>query len=549
MASEFKLLSSLEKIFFNIPEDIKEKVSGSMLKNEIYSFQLAGKGDDDEEQRLKFRVEIESELAPYINMYQIGYVPVLLTTGAIHDHQCDDDYISKENGLYPDYLHRVKDGWIELANRQARSFWVSVEPNGEKVGTYPIVFKFYNEQGEFHSEVCFTLEIIDAALPETSICNTGWFHGDSLAHLHNVEILSDEYYAIVEKYLDIYVKFGHNMILTPIFTPALDMKIGGERLTNQLVKVTVTDGKYSFDFTQLKKWIDMCKRHGIRYFEMAHLFTQWGARHAPKIMATVDGEYRRIFGWETEALSDKYREFLEAMLPELVRFLEQEGVMDYSFFHVSDEPCDDNAELYDRVKKIILQFVPRNRFIDAASSYNFYERGIMDTIIVGINHMQTFLDHDVKGLWAYYCCGQRKDVSNRFMAMPSSRNRILGYQLYKYDIKGFLQWGFNFWHTQLSTKVINPYIETTGGGAFPSGDSFVVYPLDEDGEVVCSLRLYVFNEGMQDMRAMQLLEQLAGREKVLELLEEIQGFAVYPRNSQYILDTREKVNQMIREFV
>ena len=121
--------------------------------------------------------------------------------------------------------------------------------------------------------------------------------------------------------------------------------------------------------------------------------------------------------------------------------------------------------------------------------------------------------------------------------------------VHQLDIKGFLHWGYNFWFTQYSLDVVNPYVDTTAGGAFPSGDSFVVYPLDKAGEVVCSLRLYVFNDGLQDMRAMQLLEQLAGREKVLELLEEIQGFAVYPRKSQYILDTREKVNQMIREFV
>jgi len=46
----------------------------------------------------------------------------------------------------------------------------------------------------------------------------------------------------------------------------------------------------------------MCKEHGIQCFEIAHLFTQWGAKHAPKIMATVDGEYRKIFGWETDSL-------------------------------------------------------------------------------------------------------------------------------------------------------------------------------------------------------------------------------------------------------
>ena len=135
------------------------------------------------------------------------------------------------------------------------------------------------------------------------------------------------------------------------------------------------------------------------------------------------------------------------------------------------------------------------------------------------------------------------------MAMPSYRNRILGQQLYKSGVKGFLHWGFNFWFTQFSLKVLNPYADTSAGGAYQSGDAFVVYPLDEDGEVVCSLRLYVLNEGFQDMRALKLLEQLSDKQNVNELLSEIHGFDEYPRNNQYILELREKVNQEIKKRV
>ena len=37
---------------------------------------------------------------------------------------------------------------------------------------------------------------------------------------------------------------------------------------------------------------------------------------------------------------------------------------------------------------------------------------------------------------AYYCCGEYKAVGNRFLAFPEYRNRILGVQLFKFDIKG-----------------------------------------------------------------------------------------------------------------
>lgn len=548
MRCELKLLNSLEKVFFDKPVNLKEHTSGSMMKNEIYSFQLACYCEDDNPllQRLACGIKVESELEPYIQIYQIGYVPSMLPA---YREGTDEDYITKTPGLFPDPLCKVKDGKIELSNRQARALWITVEPNGKKLGTYPIVLKVMDKWEQLLGEVCFTIEIMDAELPQLELRNTGWFHCDCIAKLHNVEIMSEKYFEILEKYLATYVKFGHNMILTPIFTPPLDTAVGGERPTNQLVDVVIEGGTYSFGFEKLKKWIQICRKNGIRFFEISHLFTQWGAKHAPKIMAVVNGEYKKIFGWETDALGEEYSSFLHAFLPKLVAFLKQEGIMEQCYFHVSDEPKEEHEQQYRAVKELLLPYVKDTQLIDALSGYSFYEKGIVSKPIVSTDHIHTFIENDVKNLWAYYCMGQVKDVANRFMAMPSYRNRILGYQLYKYDIEGFLQWGFNFWFAELSTGIINPYLDTATSGAYPSGDAYLVYPLNQEGEVVCSLRLYVFNEALQDMRALKLLETMAGKEIVLEMLENVEGFTSYPRNTQYIIELREKVNQMIRAYV
>ena len=78
--------------------------------------------------------------------------------------------------------------------------------------------------------------------------------------------------------------------------------------TTQLMDITVeADGSYRFGFEKLDRWIDLCHSVGIKYFEIAHLFTQWGAFKCPKVMATVDGEYKRIFGWETDAKGEEYK--------------------------------------------------------------------------------------------------------------------------------------------------------------------------------------------------------------------------------------------------
>ena len=544
MTYQFQLTNSLEKIMFGKPNGLPEFSCASMLKNEIFSFQLAGYFTSQEYQKTTCTIRIESPIREYISLYREDYVPVMVPSIEIDD---DEDYLTKYPGLFPDPLHRIKDGVIELVNRQTRAFWLTVEPKGAVSGRYPVLLSIFDNANEKIEELRFEIDILDAQLPDAGICNTGWFHGDCLAVLHNVEIMSEEYFSIVEKYLEVYVKFGHNMILTPVFTPPLDTDVGGERPTNQLVDVTVVNGCYKFDFAKLKRWIDLCIRNGIQWFEISHLFTQWGAGHAPKVMASVDGQYRRIFGWETDAQSEVYREFLHAFLPKLVAFLEREQVLDRCYFHISDEPFAQHEAAYRAAREILGQYVAETRLIDAMHEYAFYEKGLIHTPIVTNDHIHVFMEKGVKHLWTYYCMGQRKAVANRFIAMPAYRNRILGSQLYKNETEGFLHWGFNFWFSERSRSVIDPYRDTCAGGGFPSGDPFVVYPLSPDGEVVCSTRLYVFHEGLQDLRALKLLESLTDRQTVLGLLEQIQGFRDYPRNSAYILNLRETVNRMIQE--
>lgn len=118
-------------------------------------------------------------------------------------------------------------------------------------------------------------------------------------------------------------------------------------------------------------------------------------------------------------------------------------------------------------------------------------------------------------------------------------------QLYERDINGFLHWGFNFYNTVLSYRPINPLCVSDAGGAFPAGDSFVVYP-GHNG-AWDSLRLEVFYDALQDRMILKLLESFIGREKVLDLLhnEGVRGWKEYPRDAKWHIMFREKLNKMV----
>jgi hypothetical protein len=338
------------------------------------------------------------------------------------------------------------------------------------------------------------------------------------------------------------------MLLTPVFTPPLDTKPGGERLTVQLVDVHKNNGCYSFGFEKLERWIQLCESHGVEYFEFAHLFTQWGAKAAPKIMACVDGEYKRIFGWETDALGEEYKKFLTAFLPELKALLKNLGIAERCYFHISDEPGLKDLEQYKAVKAMVAPYLAGFAIIDALSDFDFYSHGALTKPIPAVDQIGPFIEAKVAELWAYYCVAQYKNVPNLFISMPSARNRILATMLYKYNIEGFLQWGYNFYNSQYSLNPVNPYITTDAGGAFPGGDSFQVYP-GKDGIPEESLRFMVTAQALYDLRAMQMLEGLAGREAVMEILEgELSQpitFETYPKTDEYILNFRTRINREI----
>ena len=516
------------------------------LRNETISFQVAYAADDADCGLA--RVNVVSPIAGAVRVRKVSLVPCELPAYP----WADENYLSTAPGLYPDLLEELHGGQVRFLPRHWQSVWVDVRVTEDfPAGTFPVRVTFTHAQDG--GELCAaeaSVVVLDAALPALHIPRTEWFHGDCLADYYNVPVFSEAHWAIMGRFVALAVQRDINMILTPHFTPPLDTAKGGERTTIQLVGVRVSGGKYDFDFSLLKRWVDMCRRAGVKFFEMSHLFTQWGAEAAPKIMATVDGEHKRVFGWDTPAVGGEYTRFLRAYLPRLAAALREWGVAGNTVFHVSDEPSLAQYDSYRAAKDSVAAELEGFAIIDALSNHEFYERGAVEVPVVAIDHIGEFLRRGAKPLWSYYCCGQSRGVSNRFMAMPSARARVYGAQLFKFGIAGALHWGYNFYNSQHSLRHLNPYRVTDGGGAFPSGDAFLAYP-GADGMPEESLRMMTMAHAMADLRAMRRLETLAGREHVVNLIEEPLAtpltFDEYPKDDAYFMALRERVNLEIEK--
>ncbi|MFV0519572.1 MAG: DUF4091 domain-containing protein [Lachnospirales bacterium] len=536
---ETRLVSSLVKIFPN--DELKAECLNktSALMGDVVYFQLAVKS---EELAHNVEVTVLSNINEHIEIGYVGLVPSMLPNYGDHD-----EYLLKtEAGLFPDPIYQTNK--ISMVNGQWNSFWVTIKTSDLKADKYEIILNV-NYNNDKVAEEVFTLNLLNVKVSNSSLKHTEWFYFDCIADFHKTEMLSDEHFEIIGKYIDNYVEHGINMILTPLFSPALEMKVNGDRPTVQLVKIFKENEDYYYDFDLLDRFMTICLEKDIKYFEMTHLFSQWGAEYAPKIYAEVDGEQRKIFGWHTRADSDEYKNFLKSFLEALHIFLKKKNLENICYFHISDEPNMSNIEHYKVARDIIKEIGWNVPIFDALSDFEFYERGLVDIPVASTEHISKFLNKDIKNLWAYYCCCEYKNgLSNRFMSMPSLRTRIIGLQLYKAKVEGFLHWGYNHWYGHKCLNMdINPYLNTDADRGFPSGDAFLVYP-GKSGPV-SSIRLKLLHQAFQDADACRTLENLVGRKAVIDLLdEEIQiDFENYPKSEKWLLNLREKINYEIFE--
>lgn len=439
-------------------------------------------------------------------------------------------YLVKTPALIPDILKPYQAEPVRLNSRIYRVFWVDLHiPQGAR--STDVLVEFRDRKGKLQSQQKLHLDVVPMQLPKQKVRHTEWFYNDCLCQQYGCEMFSDKFFEIARAYISCAAKHSIDTLLTPVFTPSLDIEPSCRRMPGQLVTITRMEQGWHYDFALFRRWVLMAQECGIEYFEIAPFFTQWGAKCAAEIYEQTPQGLKTLFGWDTPAISKEYADFLSDFLPALIAQLEQLGIKEKTYFHISDEPSLEQLENYRAAREMIVPYLDGCPVIDALSSFEFYQQGLVSIPVVAEDFLEPFLKEKKSGeIWTYSCCCQDKLVPNFFLSMPSIRGRILGVLLYKENLNGFLRWGYNFWNSQFSKETIDPYRVTDAGFGFPSGDAFLVYP-GENGTPVTSIRLKVLRDAFQDYRALQTLEQKLGREEVLKWITEELGdisFTQYP---------------------
>lgn len=274
-----KLVSSQIKAFIEDSIDSYKEISkASALLGEKYSFQLLYV--DEGESDLPGRPICSIKLEGDLAEYTtVRDVRNLPVDRPVHPDHYDEQYVRTTPGLYPDILTPLRyNGRITIAKDKLRSLWFEVDIPKDFKGNGKLKLSVY--------------------LASASIGDTG-------------NVVYDD--------------------LPPYY-----------RKPCQLVQVFVDNGKYSFDFSYLDRWIDILDRVGIKYIEMSHFFHQ------------------------------------------------------NPYYHIADEPTAKTLDQFLQKKEAIADLLEGYPIMDALSDVSFYDSGAVDTPVPSTSHMKPFLERNME---------------------------------------------------------------------------------------------------------------------------------------------------------
>jgi len=472
-----------------------------------------------------------------VRVRRVGHVPVRHHNTPILPDPADTDGLGAIPGYVPDPL--FDEHTILLPDGETHAFWITVRPPPDaKPGEHTITVTVKPEgRPPLTHTVCVRLHDIRLG-KRSGFRVTHWFYVDALIDWYRTKLFDRRFWSILPKYIRNAVDHGQDTLYVPVFTPPLD----GVKRPSQLLRVSRT-GKdsYRFDWRDVRRYVRLAKKCGIEHFEWCHFFTQWDVQHAIRIYEGQGRDECLLWPPGTGATSSTYRAFLGQYLPRLHRFLQQEGILDKSFFHVADEPPRDHLERYRAARAMLRDLAPWMRVMDALSDIDFARQGLTDTPIPSIRTALDFVSEAIP-CWCYYACGPRGRFLNRLLDTPLTKIAMHGFLFYRWAFRGFLHWGYNYWYQSQTRNLVDPF-NTQDGLRWPGwayGDPFQVYP-GPDGPID-SIRWEVFGESLQDYTLLQKLK--VSRDD--KLLASIRSFEDFPKTATWRDAARAKLFARVR---
>ena len=383
--------------------------------------------------------------------------------------------------LFPDYL--MEERQISLNKNTSKSIWLTIHvPQSIDAGEYMGHISVIGDQE--NKTLPLSLKIYPLNLPEDRHLKIAeWYSTGHFEDLHGVkEKYSEEWFDILKAYAENMAEHRQNVFQVPM---------------NSIVIHLSPNGEFLFDFSRFDQIAKVFWDTG----KMDYLETGELTRFGEKVWFDTEIEFKEftiINDRDGKEMKMTGLELIPQLFPVFESHLRQKGWLDKTLFHVKDEPTLRNVRSWKEASSLINRYAPDLIRIDAIETTFLFDE--IEIAIPKLDYLDAWYDvyekaaRDGTELW-FYTVGiyQASGYPNKTIDMPLIDNRILHWLNYKYDLKGFLHWGWNQWTE-------NPF-EATG---MHIGDGWHVYP-KKDG-VLNSLRWEQMRNGLQDYEFFWMLE-------------------------------------------
>lgn len=525
------LETSLKRIFPQSPARTSNEIELTTARAARISFQVGFHSNMKDQTHISCSIENAEELNPQIRF--VGLVPVQGFTTDVRKEELDG--LGYLPGLVPEPLYPFTKA--EANPFASRSFWVTLNiPKDMKPGMHSYKIKMEWKKGKEELSKTLTLKLNVASLviqPRHDFHVTHWWRGEATSIYYKTKMFDETWWKHTRAQMQNLIDHGTDVAFIQNF---FEFKVLFKQPCQMLIVNEPSPGKYDFDWSVIKKFVDMCKGMGYKKFEWAHLWMYWGVETAMRVYTVKNDKYELLWPADLPAFSDTYVNFLEQFLPALHEFLKKENLLNDSYFHVSDEPWSEHVPNYKKARDLLHKLAPWMKVMDALSDVRYGKENLTDIPVPIISSDKAYQDAKIPH-WVYFCTGPRDKWLNRLFDTPLPKIRMSGWLFYRFRAMGFLHWGYNYWHKLDSEEASDPF---TNGSAhaypgIPNGDPFVVYP-GPDGPYD-SIRWEVFAESLQDYAILQT----AGINPGSELLSSLKSYEDFPKTEKWIQDAIKKV--------
>jgi hypothetical protein len=461
-------------------------------------------------------------------------------------------------GFFPDAF--IEEPTVGIPAEWTQPLWVQARiPPGTPADTYAgrVTVTCEDAAGrETVIEVPMRVEVWPFDLPaQSSLLHTEWFEPLTLARYYRIEPWSEAHWAWIAKVARDMAEHRQNMILTPY---------------QDLVDVTERAGSLHLGFERLDRWIGLFRSAGIPWIEGGHVAACTGGWTSPfgwSRFAVLDDDGRALSAYAPAAMDDAaWEPHMERILRGLHAHLEDAWGLAQVVQHIADEPLKENAPSWIAIARKVKAWMPGVRNIDAAMCEDV--AGEIDIRVPQVQEIRPGAPRrEGEELWCYVCLAPQGHHPNRFLDLPSIRNRILFWLCFSLGLRGFLHWGYAAWRRWVphvpDCVDISPWLDATGGSAYahdrqplPAGDPHIVYP--GRSSICPSLRWEVVRKGMEDFELLSMLECAAeedggrtpaGRD-ARALLEEVRAEIAHDalrhaRDDARLLAARERAGDLL----